>query len=292
MRILITGARGQVGHELIKLAPDEFTVVGLGSDELDVTSAERVREVVFNHSPDLIINAAAYTAVDKAESEPGLAYAVNRGGVANLGSVAEHMGIPLFHISTDYVFSGEGTKPYSEKDATCPTGVYGSSKLAGERALMETSARYMILRTSWVFGSHGNNFVKTMLRLGQERKELLIVDDQIGSPTSASGIARALWYLATEYKKTGSLHWGLYHIGGTPACSWCDFAKEIFQQAQEIGLLERKPAIKAITTKEFPTPAKRPLWSVLDSRLLYEKQGVCYVDWRADLRCMLLELSR
>ncbi|MHA3025190.1 dTDP-4-dehydrorhamnose reductase [Chromohalobacter israelensis] len=290
MRVLITGARGQVGHELMKSAPDEVTAIGLGSDELDITNAEWVNDVVLSLTPDLIINAAAYTAVDKAESEPDLAYAVNRNGVAHLGGVADHLSVPLLHISTDYVFSGEGSKPYSESDATSPTGVYGSSKLAGERALMQTCARYMILRTSWVFGLHGKNFVKTMIRLGRERNELSIVDDQIGCPTSASGIAQALWRLVAEYKSTGKLHWGLYHLSGTPACSWYDFSEEIFQQAQQIGLLEKKPIIHRVTTQEFPTTAKRPAWSVLDSSLLYEKHKIPSIDWRVELRNVLSTL--
>src|SRR5690606_4440758 len=168
MRVLITGARGQVGYELLRLAPDGFDVVGLGSGDLDISDASAVLREIEHVQPRLIINAAAYTAVDKAESEPGRAYAVNRDGPANLGRVAERLGIPVLHISTDYVFAGDATQPYRESDPVGPAGVYGASKLAGEQALAGACSRHLILRTSWVFGVHGNNFVKTMLRLGRE----------------------------------------------------------------------------------------------------------------------------
>ena len=186
MRVLITGARGQVGYELLRLAPQGFDAVGLGSAELDIADASAVAREVERLQPHLIINAAAYTAVDKAESDTERAYAVNRDGPANLGVAASHLGIPVLHISTDYVFAGDAKEPYRETDATGPTGVYGASKLAGERALAGACERHLVLRTSWVFGAHGNNFVKTMLRLGSERDELSVVADQLGCPTSVS----------------------------------------------------------------------------------------------------------
>lgn len=291
MRVLITGARGQVGYELLRLAPDGFDVVGLGSAELDIADASAVVREVSRLQPQLIVNAAAYTAVDKAESEPERAYAVNRDGPENLGLVAEQLGIPVLHISTDYVFAGDATQPYREGDPTGPTGVYGASKLAGEQALADACARHLILRTSWVFGVHGNNFVKTMLRLGREREQLTVVADQQGCPTSAASIAWALWALVEQYRREGKLRWALYHYSGTPACSWHAFAVEIFRQAQQAGLLARQPVVHAITTAQYPTPARRPAWSVLDGSLLRQAHGIESADWRVELAAVLAELS-
>ena len=291
MRVLITGAHGQVGHELMRLVPAGFEATGMGSTELDIADAAQVSAVVGRLQPQLIINAAAYTAVDKAESEPQLAYAVNRDGVAHLASAAEARAIGLLHLSTDYVFSGDATTPYSEQDAPAPTGVYGASKLAGESALVAGCSRYMILRTSWVFGAHGNNFVKTMLRLGRERDELSVVADQQGCPTSAASIARALWTLAQQYRDSGALQWGLYHYSGMPACSWHGFAQEIFAQAHELGILPRVPVVHGISTAQYPTPAKRPAWSVMDCSRLQQAQQITPADWRTELRAVLLELA-
>lgn len=290
MRVLITGARGQVGHELLRLAPTGFEVVGLGSAELDISDKAAVEREIDRLRPQLIVNAAAYTAVDKAESEPERAYAVNRDGPANLGHAAERLGIPVLHISTDYVFSGDATEPYRESDATGPTGVYGASKRAGEQVLAEVCPRHIIVRTSWVFGAHGNNFVKTMLRLGRERDELSVVADQQGCPTSAASIARALWRLAQRYRQEGSLRWGLYHYSGTPACSWHAFAVEIFRQAQQAGLLARQPVVHAITTEQYPTPARRPAWSVLDCSRLRQVFSIEPADWRDELKAVLADL--
>ncbi|MFZ3153174.1 dTDP-4-dehydrorhamnose reductase [Pseudomonas sp.] len=291
MRVLITGAHGQVGHELMRLVPAGFEAIGLGSAELDIADAAQVTAVVERVQPQLIINAAAYTAVDRAESEPERAYAVNRDGVAYLAVAAERLGVPLLHISTDYVFAGDATTPYDEQDATAPSGVYGASKLAGELALATGCSRYMILRTSWVFGAHGNNFVKTMLRLGRERDELSVVADQQGCPTSAASIARALWTLAQQYHDSGALQWGLYHYSGMPACSWHGFAQEIFAQAHELCMLPRVPVVHGISTTQYPTPAKRPAWSVMDCSRLQQAQQITPADWRDELRAVLLELA-
>lgn len=291
MRVLITGAHGQVGHELMRLVPAGFEATGMGSAELDIADAAQVAAVVAQIQPQLIINAAAYTAVDKAESEPERAYAVNRDGVAHLAAAAERLGVPLLHISTDYVFAGNANSPYGEQDATAPSGVYGASKLAGELALAAGCSRYMILRTSWVFGTHGNNFVKTMLRLGRERDELSVVADQQGCPTSAASIARALWILAGEYRDRGALQWGTYHFSGSPACSWHEFALEIFRQGRALGLLAKVPQVNAISTAAYPTPAKRPAWSVLDCSKLHMAHGITPAEWRHELRAVLVELA-
>jgi dTDP-4-dehydrorhamnose reductase len=292
MRVLITGAHGQVGHELLRCAPAGFEAVGLGSAEMDIANADQVAEVVARIQPQLIINAAAYTAVDKAESDAARAFAVNRDGVAHLACAAERLAIPLLHISTDYVFAGDATEPYRESDSTGPTGVYGASKLAGEQALAEHCSRHLILRTSWVFGVHGNNFVKTMLRLARERDELSVVADQHGGPTSARSIAAALWQLAQLYVQRGELTWGVYHFSGLPACSWHGFAEEIFQQAHEQGLIARVPNVHRIRTEDYPTPARRPRWSVLDCSRLSSMFGIAIPDWRIELADLLGELTQ
>lgn len=286
MRVLIAGAQGQVGHELMRLAPEGVELHGFSSAQLDITSAEQVSAALERCRPDLIINSAAYTAVDKAENEPERAYAVNRDGVVHLARA----GVPLLHISTDYVFAGDACDAYREDDPTGPTGVYGASKLAGEQALAEVNARHVILRTAWVFGAHGNNFVKTMLRLGRERESLGVVADQLGCPTSAASIAAALWRLALHYREQGSLQWGTYHFAGAPACSWYEFAQSIFAQAHELGLLSKVPLVRAITTADYPTPAKRPAYSVLACDKLREAYGIEPADWRVELDRVLREL--
>ncbi len=274
MRVLITGAGGQVGSELSRLAPAEFEVHGLASADLDITDLDQVKAGVAKVQPGLIINAAAYTAVDKAESDAERAWAVNRDGVSNLAVAAKGLGVPVLHISTDYVFAGDADMPYSETDPTGPTGVYGASKLAGEKALAEACSRYIVLRTSWVFGAHGNNFVKTMLRLGNERDSLSVVADQRGGPTSAASIATALWTLAEIYRKGQELPWGIYHFSGAPYCSWFEFAEEIFRQAETLGLVQKSPQLSAITTADYHTDAQRPAWSVLDCRKLENACGI------------------
>ncbi len=291
MRVLISGAQGQVGAELMRLAPAEFSVTGLGSAQLDISNADQVARTIAQLQPQLIINAAAYTAVDKAESDSERAYAVNRDGIRLLAQAAERAGIPLLHISTDYVFSGATRAAYTEADVTAPTGVYGASKLAGEQALAEHCSRSITLRTSWVFGATGNNFVKTMLRLGQERKTLGVVADQHGGPTAAASIARALWKVARDYAAQGTLPWGVYHFSGTPACSWHDFAVAIFEQAQQLGLLAASPQINAISSADYPTPARRPANSVLNCSKLQQAFGIEQPDWRVDLHTLLKTLK-
>ncbi len=286
-KVLVTGAKGQVGSEIVKAVPAGFTVIGLGSNELDITNQQQVTALIAQYKPDLIINAAAYTAVDKAESDSDNAYAVNQQAVAWLAQAAKQADIPLFHISTDYVFDGESTTPYKETDPVNPQSVYGMSKLAGEQVLAATHNKHIILRTSWVFGAEGNNFVKTMLRLGKERDELSVVADQHGCPTSASSIAKALWQLAEKYKTERTLPWGIYHFSNSPACTWYEFACEIFEQAVKAGGLERKPVVQPITTAEYPTPAKRPAWSVLDCGKIEEVLNTKDPVWKLEITKLL-----
>lgn len=290
VKVLITGAAGQVGSELVKLAPVGFEVVGYNSGELDITNVQQVRQIVAEQAPALIINAAAYTAVDKAETDVERAYAVNETGVKYLAQAALALNIPVFHISTDYVFDGTATEPYKETDPVGPTGVYGASKLAGEQALANSGVKHIILRTSWVFGAEGNNFVKTMLRLGKERDTLGVVADQHGCPTSAASIANVLWQLAQKYTEEGELPWGIYHFSNAPATTWYGFACEIFKQAVEAGMLEKEPIVNAITTTDYPTPAKRPIWSVLDTKKIQRVINCDNCLWKSELTVVLREL--
>lgn len=287
MRVLITGAQGQVGQELIRSAPPNWTVHGLNSSELDITDAAQVMASVQVLQPQLIINAAAYTAVDKAESDNLRAHAVNHLGAENLAKAANNLRCPLLHISTDYVFSGENTQPYTEHDTPAPNSVYGESKWLGEQAIREFCSEHIILRTSWVFGLHGNNFVKTMLRLGQERDTLSIVNDQVGGPTSARSIAQALWQIAQHYQNNGTCSWGTYHFSGAPTCSWYDFAEEIFAQAAALQLIVKAPELKPISTSDYPTPAQRPAYSVLDNTKLSQQLKIAQSDWKSELGLML-----
>ncbi|MCY1405104.1 dTDP-4-dehydrorhamnose reductase [compost metagenome] len=190
------------------------------------------------------------------------------------------------------MFAGDAREPYRECDPTGPTGVYGASKLGGELELAAKCSRYMILRTSWVFAAQGNNFVKTMLRLGRERDQLGVVADQQGCPTSAASIARALWTLAMQYRDLGSLHWGTYHFSGTPACTWHEFALEIFRQGHQHGLITKIPQVRGIDSAEYPTPAKRPAWSVMDCSKLREQLGISQPDWRLELAAVITELAQ
>lgn len=291
VKVLITGAAGQVGSELVKLAPVGFEVVGYKSSELDITNAQQVQQIVAEQAPALIINAAAYTAVDKAESDAQRAYAVNETGVKNLAEAALSLGIPVFHISTDYVFDGTATEPYKETDPVGPTGVYGASKLAGEQALANSGVKHIILRTSWVFGAEGNNFVKTMLRLGKERDTLGVVADQHGCPTSAASIAKVLWQLAQKYVAENTLPWGIYHFSNTPATTWYGFACEIFKQAVAAGVLEKAPVVNPIKTSDYPTPAKRPAWSVMNCSNLVNLLGSAVPGWQQELSAVLHQLK-
>ncbi len=291
VKVLITGAAGQVGSELVKLAPANFEVVAYNSSELDITNPQKVQQVVAEQAPALVINAAAYTAVDKAESDTERAYAVNEAGVINLAQAAVALNIPMFHISTDYVFDGGATIPYRETDPVAPTGVYGASKLAGEQALAKSGVKHIILRTSWVFSAEGNNFVKTMLRLGKERDSLGVVADQHGCPTSAASIAKILWQLARKYTEGYELPWGIYHFSNSPATTWHGFAYEIFKQAVETGVLDKAPVVNAIKTSDYPTPAKRPAWSVMDCSALVSLLGSGLPGWPQELLVVLKNLK-
>jgi dTDP-4-dehydrorhamnose reductase len=282
-KILITGANGQLGWELRRSAPAAVEVVAYSSGELDITNGALTEEIVARQRPAVIINAAAYNAVDKAESEAERAFAVNRDGVDNLAAAATVVGARIIHISSDFVFAGGQSRPYRPDDTASPCGVYGESKLAGERVLLAKYGNYAIIRTAWVYSAHGGNFVKTMLRLMAER-DLGVVADQIGTPTWAHGLARALWQ-TVDMGLTG-----LYHWTDAGVASWYDFACAIQEEALALGILSRAVAIKPLSSRDYPTPARRPSYSVLDKSTLWKILGSAAPHWRVSLRKMLREL--
>jgi len=283
MRVLITGCNGQVGHCLTERLKDKADLLALDYEGLDITDQAAVFSVVSEFLPDYIINAAAHTAVDRAEQEVELSNAINRDGPQYLAQAAESCGATILHISTDYVFDGTGEQPYIESDLTSPQGVYGQSKLAGEQAVADECSKHLILRTAWVFGEHGNNFVKTMLRLAQTRDELNIVGDQFGGPTYAGDIADALIAMVDYIEQGQQPAWGVYHFAGMPYASWYEFAAKIFQLAETKGVLAKQPKIASIPTAAYPTPAKRPANSRLDCSKIENQFGIKPSDWVAAL---------
>jgi dTDP-4-dehydrorhamnose reductase len=289
MQILLTGKDGQLGEELYPLLSSMANVIAVGRDSCDLANPEAIRQVVDKTQPDIIVNAAAYTAVDKAESEAELAMAINGNAPGILATEAEKLGASLIHVSTDYVFNGEKNTPYLETDKTQPLGLYGESKLAGEQAILATNANAIILRTAWVYGAGGKgNFVKTMLRLAAQREELGIVVDQVGSPTWTGDLARAIVDLIP---RLNSETYGVYHYTNSGVTSWYDFAVAIFEEAQTLGIPLKIQQVKPITTAEYPTPARRPAYSVLSGRKISELLGSFPPHWRQGLRNMLKQYS-
>lgn len=289
-QILVTGSEGQVGTEVKRLAVQKsINLITTTKDDLDITQLNDVEDYINKYEPELIINAAAYTAVDKAEEEINLAFSVNRDGPANLAEVCDYAGIPLVHISTDYVFDGMKESPYLETDTTNPKSVYAKSKLEGEEAVQTTIQQHIILRTSWVFSSSGHNFPKTMLRLANERDTLNIVYDQFGGPTWAGDIARVLLDIATNYMQNQYINWGVYQYTGAPVTNWFEFAKIIFEQAKQQGMLKQSPELNPITSDDYPTAAMRPINSVLDCQKIHKAFNVGQPDWRIGLNKVLNE---
>lgn len=278
---LVFGLTGQVARELARLAPEARF---LGRDQADLSDPAACAAAIADSDCRVVINAAAYTAVDRAESEAGLAGLVNTHSPAAMARAAAAKSVPFLHVSTDYVFDGSGERARAEDAATGPLGVYGATKLAGEQAIAAAGGTWAVMRTSWVFSAHGANFVKTMLRLGAEREALTIVADQIGGPTPARDIAAALLTMAGQMLDDPRKG-GLYHFAGQPDASWADFATEIFAQA---GLGCR---VNPIPSSDYPTPARRPLNSRLDCSRIAEVFGIARPDWRAGLRLVLNELE-
>ena len=283
-RILITGGSGQVGHCLKAQLEGCAELSVPDSSALNIADRRSVRQAVETFRPDYIINAAAYTAVDKAESDAERAFAVNRDGARHLAEAAEAAGAAMLHISTDYVFDGAGGAPYDEAAQTAPQNIYGASKLAGEQAVLAACRRAVVMRTSWVFGAHGQNFVKTMLRLGRERDSLGIVADQYGAPTAAADIAAALITIVRRHTPEQlAERAGIYHYCGSPYASWFEFAETIFAEAAAQGVLAKIPAVKPIATADYPTPAKRPSDSRLDCGKIRTVFGIGPCDWHSAL---------
>ncbi len=288
-KILVTGADGQVGRELCQLS-SPYEVIGFNRQALDITNRDQVQNAMREFQPDIVINAAAYTNVDKAEEETERAYAINCDGVRNLAQSCKSFAIPLMHISTDYVFDGTKNGAYVEDDPIAPLGIYGKSKEAGETALREVLDEHIILRTSWVFSATGNNFVKTMLRLGGERSEIAVVDDQYGCPTSARSIANVLYRFAERYIRDEAVKWDTYHFCNQPGTTWYGFAKKIFSMVSLLG--EQSPtSLNSITSVEFPTTAQRPANSELDCAKLLEILQMQIPLWEQELKFVIDEIG-
>jgi dTDP-4-dehydrorhamnose reductase len=288
-RILITGINGQLGQELQQTLA-EYDVIGVGRETLDLTQPDKISQMMDEVRPELVINAAAYTAVDKAESEPEITKATNAIAPGILAKEAQKMGVPLIHISTDYVFDGSQSRPYLDTDTTNPLGVYGQSKLAGEQAIRENCNLHIILRTAWVYGVGGKgNFVKTMLKLGAEREEIRVVADQVGSPTWTGDLASAIAQLLPQLSPEIA---GTYHYTNSGVASWYDFAVAIFEEAKQLGFPLKVQRIIPITTADYPTPARRPAYSVLYCGKIVAVLGTHPPHWRQALRQMLAEYRR
>ena len=280
MKALITGARGQLGKALLASVPEGWSAMAVSRDELDLADRGAIRALIETERPDWVFNAAAYTAVDKAESEEEAATAINAEAVAQMSATLDTTGGRLAHVSTDFVFDGQSSRAYRTDDPIAPISAYGRSKAAGENALRD---RDILVRTAWVYAAGGANFVRTMLRLMREREELRVVSDQIGAPTLASGLARTLWGLAAAEAS------GIFHHSDAGVASWYDFAVAIQEEARRIGLLERSIPVHPIATSDFPTPAARPAFSLLDSSATRQLLGDGYTHWRVNLRRMLEE---
>ena len=283
MRVLITGANGQLGGALQRLVPEWADINAIDVDDCDLTDVPMLRARISVEAPEIIINAAAYTAVDKAEGDEALARAINAEAVAAMVAAMAETGGKVVHVSTDFVFDGESSAAYAPSAARNPLSAYGRTKAAGEDALRACD---LLVRTAWVYEAGGANFVRTMIRLMTEREELGVVADQIGSPTWASGLARTIWGLV-EAKATGT-----FHHSDAGVASWYDFAVAIAEEAHASGLLARIPVIRPITTADYPTPARRPAFSLLDCRATRAALGYEPVHWRANLRLMLKEEAR
>lgn len=288
--LLVFGGRGQVGHAIGGLLPpDGWRLVMVGRGEADITRIDEVKRLVGKIEPAVIVNAAAFTAVDDAESQPEAADRVNQLGAAIVAGTAHQAGAPIIHLSTDYVFDGERSQPLRESDPVRPLSVYGTTKEAGERAVRRANARHVILRTSWVFGTHGKNFVKTMLKLGAERPSLRIVADQYGCPTAATDLAQAIWTIAIQLGSPALGSFGTFHFAGHGVTTWFDFAGRIFDDLVLRG--HQTPKLEPIPTHAYPTPARRPAYSVLDCDKIRTVYGIVPPSWHDGLAACIQTLS-
>lgn len=288
LRVLVTGANGQLGRALVACAPHGAKILAVTRNELDIVDLAGVQRLVSDFKPDLIINAAAYTLVDKAESDVTAAEQGNILGPRNLAqAAAAQQATRLIHVSTDFVFDGSHANPYAPDAATAPLGVYGQTKLAGEQAVRELLAeRAVIVRTAWVYDAVGKNFLRTMLRLMKERGAVRVVADQVGTPTSAQSLAQVLWGFAAYPELSGTFHWT-----DAGVASWYNFAVAIAEEAVVLGLLESLPKVEPIATHEYPTPARRPAYSVLDKTATYAALGLSPIHWRVRLREVMQQVQ-
>ena len=291
MKVLVLGANGQLGRCLAdQLADTNYSVTLASRAEIDLSNLEATRAALVSLQADVVINASAYTAVDKAEDETEQANLINNLAVGNVANVCADIGAVLVHVSTDYVFDGEATIPYGEAAATNPQGVYGQTKLLGEQAVQASGCKHLIIRTAWVFSEYGNNFLKTMLRLAEGRDSLSIVSDQVGCPTYAQDIAKAIVKILAGIESNNQ-SWGLYHFCGDQSTTWFGFADAIFEQAAAADLIASGPALTPISTAEFPTPAKRPAFSALDSGKIMNDWAVQSSDWMSAIKVVISKLK-
>jgi dTDP-4-dehydrorhamnose reductase len=287
VKVLIAGVGGQIGRALVETAPRDARISAPSRAELDLTRPGTVERAMKAEAPDLVINAAGYTAVDRAEAEQDEAAAVNERGAGFLAQAAATAGARMLHYSTDYVFDGAGRRPYTPGDVPNPLSVYGATKLAGERAVLAALGdRAAVIRTAWVYAPKGRNFVLTMLRLMNEQDEVRVVSDQIGTPTAAASAAQVAWAMAAR----GDVH-GIFHWTDDGTASWFDFAVAILKEGRALGLLRRDVTVRPITTEDYPTPARRPRYSVLDCSAARDATGLTPEHWRAALRRTLGEIS-
>jgi dTDP-4-dehydrorhamnose reductase len=295
MKILVTGKNGQVGHELMRSLKGLGDVVGVDVKECDFRNPAAIEKMLQKLKPDVIVNPAAYTAVDLAESEPTIAHNINAQAPKTLARYAARENIPMVHFSTDYVFDGKKQEPYSEEDAINPASVYGKTKWLGEDAVRKMVAKHIIIRTSWVFGVHGENFLKTMLKLAQQRERLSIVADQIGSPTSAALLADAVAEIIRQLSETGSYRkYGTYHLVCEGETSWYEYAKLVVETAKKLGMHSKISAeqIKPIKTSEYPLPAVRPMNSRLSTQKISDTFGIVIPNWQTEVIKVVTELVK
>jgi len=292
MKLLVIGAKGQLGWELCRRGQhDDFDVIGLDLPDFDITDPSGIDEALSKKNIFLVINAAAFTAVDRAESEQGLAFSVNSKGPVYLAKACSRFGIPLIHVSTDYVFDGSKETPYLETDPVSPVCVYGESKAAGEKGVRDALESHIILRSSWMYGAHGKNFVKTILHLATEKEELRVVADQYGCPTYAADFAAVILKIAEQIRSGGTTPWGTYHYCGQGVTTWHGFAERICEIAKKHATIKVKE-IKAICTEEYPTAARRPPYSALDCSKIGEAIGVKLRKWQDSLAEFLTTFLR
>jgi dTDP-4-dehydrorhamnose reductase len=287
--ILLIGSNGQVGTEIQNILSSTYQLTSISRQQIDLTQPEKLRTIIRDIKPEIIINAAAYTAVDKAENEAEIAHIINAIAPQIIAEETEKIGSFLIHISTDYVFNGQSNYPYQENDITQPLNIYGTTKLAGEKAIQQTCQNHIILRTAWVYGTYGkSNFVKTMLRLGKERSEIRVVADQIGTPTWSKDIASTISQIIPQLTSEIT---GIYHYTNSGVASWYDFAINIFQEAKKLGFPLTIDQIIPITTPQYPTPAKRPPYSVLSCEKISKLLATYPPHWQQRLQLMLTELK-